>query len=138
MKKLVIISGLLFAFTGSSFASGYKLDEASVDNLFATANDVTLTAAVEAQDLSNAFGTSSVTADAKTVGGFLVRAFFCGGFALHRSYMGTGGKTLFWHYFCIPVVGGVTACVDFWWVVFKGEDAMNKFANNSKFMVWND
>jgi hypothetical protein len=39
-------------------------------------------------------------------------------------------------YFCIPVVGGVTACVDFWWVVFKGDDALKKYKGSDKYMVW--
>ena len=64
------------------------------------------------------------------------RAFFCGGIALHRDYMGTGGKSMWWFYLCVPVAGGVDACVDFWWVVFKGSEAMDKYKDNSKFFVW--
>jgi TM2 domain-containing membrane protein YozV len=36
----------------------------------------------------------ALTKGDKTVGGYLLRAFFCGSFALHRSYMGTGGKSI--------------------------------------------
>jgi TM2 domain-containing membrane protein YozV len=136
MKKLLFSLAFftcLFA-TNLASASTYKVDEAAVDQLFSASDDVTFTASEEAYALMNP-STQAVTKD-KTVGGYLLRAFFCGEFALHRYYMGTGGKKLFWYYFCIPVVGGVTACVDFWWVVFKGSDAMNKYADNSKFIVW--
>jgi TM2 domain-containing membrane protein YozV len=102
--------------------------------MFSSADDVTFSASEEAYALMNP-AQSAVKGD-KTVIGYLVRAFFCGEFALHRYYMGTGGKALFWYYFCIPVVGGVAGFVDFWWVVFKGEEAMNKYADNPKFLVW--
>jgi hypothetical protein len=137
MKKLLLIPAFMVCLLTSSFASNYKVDEANVDQLFASSEDVTLTAADEAYSLMNT--TSSIKAEGeKTVGGFLVRAFFCGGFALHRYYMGTDGKQLFWYYFCIPVMGGVAGCVDFWWVVFKGKEAMDKYTNNGKFLVWAD
>ena len=137
MKKLLFSLAFftcLFA-TNLASASTYKVDEVAVDQLFSASDDVTFTASEEAYALMNP-STQAVTKGDKTVGGYLLRAFFCGEFALHRYYMGTGGKKLFWYYFCIPVVGGVTACVDFWWVVFKGSDAMNKYADNSKFIVW--
>lgn len=139
MKKIFLLSAMVVGLFTSSFASNnnYKIAEANIDQLFASSEDVTLNATDEAYSLMNS--TASIKAgDAKTVTGFLLRAFFCGEFALHRSYMGTGGKQLLWYYFCIPVVGGVTGCVDFWWVVIDGEDAMNKYKDNGKFMVWND
>lgn len=130
--KIMFVAGILV--TNFASANTYKVDDAAVDQMFSSADDVTFSASEEAYALMNPAQTA-VKGD-KTVIGFLVRAWFCGGFALHRYYMGTGGKALFWYYFCIPVVGGVAGFVDFWWVVFKGEEAMNKYADNPKFLVW--
>ena len=134
MKKFILmlaaVAGL--SFSQQSFAS-YRVDENAIDMQLAAAEDVSLSASAEASALMN----NTQISEEKTVGGFLLRAYFCGGFALHRYYMGTGGAALFWYYFCIPVVGGGTACIDFWYVVFKGKEALNKYADNSSFWVWN-
>ncbi len=137
MKKILFSLACLTCLFTTNFASAsaYKVDEVAVDQLFSASDDVTFTASEEASALMNP-SSQALTKGDKTVGGYLVRAFFCGSFALHRKYMGNGGKKLFWYYFCIPVVGEFTACVDFWWVVFKGSDAMDKYADNSKFIVW--
>ncbi len=139
MKKILFSLAFLTCLFTSNLvsASNYKLDNVVVDELFASSEDVTFVLADQVPALTSA-PMSSLASGSQTVGGFLIRAFFCGGFALHRYYMGTGGKQLFWYYFCIPVVGGVTGCVDFWWVVFQGNDAMMKFKDNPKFMVWTD
>jgi TM2 domain-containing membrane protein YozV len=135
MKKIILILAAVagITFSQNSFAS-YYADETSIDLQLAVAEDVSISAFQEATAMLSA---PQAVAGDKTVGGFLIRAYFCGGFALHRYYMGTGGKALFWYYFCIPVVGSFTACVDFWYVVFKGKEALNKYADNSKFWVWN-
>ncbi len=122
--------------------NNYKVDDTAIDQLFEQSVDVSYTANEDFATLNSENLTSNLSsvnaAGEKTVGGFLIRAWFCGGFALHRYYMGTGGKQLFWYYFCIPVVGGVTGCVDFWWVVFKGQEALSKYADNPKFIVWSN
>jgi hypothetical protein len=90
------------------------------------------------QKMNADFGTMNLNlkaSDTKTRAGYLVRAFFCGSIALHRYYMGTNKKAMWAMYFCIPVVGMVDVFVDFWWVVFD-KDAMNKYANNDKYIVW--
>lgn len=137
MKKLLFSMAFLaclFA-TNLASASNYKVDEATVDQLFSASDDVTFTASEEAYAMMNP-SSQAVTKGGKTVGGYLIRAFFCGSFALHRSYMGTGGKSLFWHYFCTAGGLGVITTVDFCWVLFKGSDAMNKYSDNSKWVVW--
>ncbi len=134
MKKFFLILAAVagLSFSQQSFAS-YRVDENAIEQQLAGAEDVSLSASEEASALMS----NSQISEEKTVGGFLIRAYFCGGFALHRYYMGTGGASLFWYYFCIPVVGGGTACIDFWYVVFKGKEALNKYADNAKFWVWN-
>ena len=135
MKKTLFA---LLAFASLSFSqfsvASYRIDENAIDMQMAAAEDVSMEmSALSANFLNN----NQMPADEKTVGGFLLRAYFCGNFALHRYYMGTGGAQLFWYYFCIPVVGGGTACIDFWYVVFKGKEGLSKYENNSNFWVWN-
>lgn len=135
MKK---IAAILFAMVVSFgvMAGNYRLDEASVDAMIAQADDVTMTEVEAYETMSmNAFASSSeMLADSQTKGGYLLRAFFCGSFALHRYYMGAEGAKYFFFYFCVPVVGGLDACVDFWAVVF-GKD-INDYKNNDKLIVW--
>ena len=136
MKKVLI---LLLAFLPASLvvnASNYRINENEIEQLFAQSEEITLTQ-FNLQNLSGMGLLNVAPPDgATTKGGYLVRAFFCGQFGLHRSYMGTGNKTLWYYYFCIPVYGGIVACGDFWWVVFKGDAALSKYKGNSKFNVW--
>ena len=139
MKKLFLlvafVSGSLFSFAGND--AKYKISDAAIDQLFSQSEDIS----AGVQDNMSSFADVNIAtvnqgSGGQNVGGFLIRSFFCGFIALHRSYMGTNGAALWWMYFCIPVVGDVVNFVDFWWVVFMGEDAMNKFKNNSRYIVW--
>jgi|ERR1035437_1572321 hypothetical protein len=142
MKKIILSVALaagLF-FTSNASESNYILDEQAVDQQISQATEVSFDNAVADFSVFNSQALSSSIAikgggGSQTKSGYLIRAFFCGSFALHRSYMGTGGKSLWWFYLCVPGVGGVDACVDFWWVIFKS-DALNKYKDNSKFFVW--
>jgi hypothetical protein len=69
--------------------------------------------------------------------GYLLRCWFCGGIALHRYYMGTTEGFMWALYCCVPVVGGVAQLVDFFWVIFE-DDALSKYKNNNKYLVWLD
>jgi hypothetical protein len=142
MKKLLMIFAMLGAFATASYAAdggtAYKANDEKIDQLFASANDITLAATTDQLvKFNNVEMNTAVGSGEKTKGGFLVRAFFCGGFALHRYYMGTGGKQLFWYYFCIPVAGGVVGCVDFWYVLIKGDEVLSKYKDNPDWIVWN-
>lgn len=123
----------LFSVSLSSRASSYKADEAAVDELFNASEDVTL---VAADLVANATVNSNTAGGGKTVGGFLIRNFFCGGIALHRHYMGGDWGKLWWKYFCIPVAGGVASCGDFLYVLIKGNEALDKYDGEDKFFVW--
>jgi hypothetical protein len=138
MRKLFFVFAFMAMMVSVSSvkADNYFVNDNAIEDLFAASEDMT----TEIADLSNPLLTSSVmgtkaTAN-QTVGGFLLRAYFCGFVALHRSYMGTGGKTLWYYYFCIPIVGPCVNYVDFFWVLFKGSEAMNKYKDNPKFIVW--
>lgn len=135
MKKLILFVGFVATFVASKANEGtYTINNAKVDQLFASSQDVTNETMIEANDLSAS--NLSSTAVGGNRGGYLLRAFFCGGFALHRYYMGAKGP-LWAMYLCIPVVGGVNATVDFCWVLFS-RDALSKYQGNSKYIVWLD
>mgnify|MGYP007047490841 FL=1 len=130
MKKLFLFV-LLTGFAASvSFAGNYKLNDNAVESAFAAAEDITFSA--EASPLA----VSMLNDDEPTKTGYLIRAYFCGSIGLHRSYMGTGGETMWYKYLCIPVYGGIVGCVDFWGVIFKGDEQFNKYKDNPKFRVW--
>ncbi|MBW8050794.1 MAG: hypothetical protein FVQ77_10760 [Cytophagales bacterium] len=138
MKKLSALLLLVCLTVSITFAANnYKIDDVAIDQLFVQSEDVTLTLTDELSSLTSIISINMMALpEGKTVGGYLLRAYFCGFFALHRSYMGTGDKNLFFLYFCVPVASSIAAFVDFWWVVFKGEEALNKYTDNPKWFVW--
>ncbi|MBA3681285.1 MAG: hypothetical protein H0W73_09000 [Bacteroidetes bacterium] len=139
MKKLTLVLGLALGISFGAQANKYKMDEIQLTQTFENSQEVTFnemyaadfnTADVNNLNLSSKDGS-------KTRGGYLLRSFFCGAFAIHRYYMGTGKKYMWALYFCVPVAGGVAACVDFWGAVFS-KDFYKKFENNDKWFVWLD
>lgn len=115
--------------------SKYEIDERKLEVVISQSQEITVNELE--QKLESGLNKGSVLLPEQTRGGYLLRAFFCGGIALHRYYMGTNNKWMWAMYFCIPVVGGVTACVDFWGAVFDKEFYL-KYKNNDKYIVWLD
>jgi TM2 domain-containing membrane protein YozV len=132
MKKILLIAALVGGFAASTFAKDtYKLNDASVDQMFAQSSDITLTVSTEEATASsmNTEAVSLSLAPSQTKIGYYLRLFFCGMVGLHRSYMGTGGKTI-WFYYCIPGLNGAMLFCDFWITIFKS-DLWDKYKNNS-------
>ncbi|MBI4930896.1 MAG: hypothetical protein HY841_09055 [Bacteroidetes bacterium] len=139
MKKLLFALGFfgitLFSFAGNG--EKYKVNDAAVDQLFAQSQDVSSALADGDMTLVNLNQPSTqVVGGGQTVGGFLLRSFFCGFIAIHRKYMGSDLGSLWWKYFCIPVAGGVANLGDFCWVLFKGNSALSKYKGSDKWFVW--
>ena len=137
MKK-TILSFLFSLFVASWSYAGveeYSVQSNEIDALFASSEDITASLANQT-DLQSISAATQVSDDDKSVGGFLIRSFFCGGIALHRYYMGTNGKSMWWKYLCIPFAGAIANCGDFFWVLFEGEKALNKYKNNGAYFVW--
>jgi hypothetical protein len=128
MKKLFFTLALVLGMATLASANTYKLNNASVEAKFAASQDVT----TELNALtSNTENFATLLGGDQSKGGFLVRAFFCGTFSIHRMYM---GSNFMWLY-CIPVVGGTVGFIDFCYVLIKGDEALSKYANNTKFWV---
>lgn len=132
----------LIALLGTSvclFASTaqYKVNDAAIDQLFAQSQDVSLSLAGDMTLTNmNQPAAMQITGGGQSVGGFLLRSFFCGFLAIHRKYMGSDWGSLWWKYFCIPVAGGVANLGDFCWVLFSGKKALNKYKGSDKWFVW--
>lgn len=131
MKKLFFTLTLVFGLATLASANTYKLNNASVEAKFATSQDVTSEMSALTSNTENY---ASILGGDQSMGGFLVRAAFCGTFSIHRMYM---GSSFMWMY-CIPVAGQLTTAIDFWYVVFKGQEGLSKYSNSSKFWAFKD
>jgi len=132
MKKLVLTVACVVGVFASqmAFANPYKLDENAVEKTFTAASEITL----EQMSVETMTDVNSNTLAPKgdvTLGGFLVRNFFCGTFAVHRSYAGTKGLAF---KYCITL--GIIGAVDFWYTVFTGQEALDNFTGNPNFICW--
>lgn len=137
MKKVALLFALVLGFAFNAQAGKYKIDENELEQAFAKSTEVSFNemfASGNALDLTDSKMSAS---GEKTRGGYLLRSFFCGGIALHRYYMGTNKGYMWALYFCVPVAGGVAACVDFWGAVFV-PDWYKDYENNDKWFVWID
>ncbi len=137
MKKLFYSIALVVGVTFASNASKFKISDIQLEKVVAQSTEIS------SQELSSLFMKESKKFEfehEKTRGGYLIWSFFCGGVGMHRYYMGIGesAKNYMWAlYACVPVVGAVTACVDFWGAVFQ-PDFYKKYENNDKYIVWLD
>jgi TM2 domain-containing membrane protein YozV len=119
-------------------ANEFKLDDQNIENLMSSASEYTVLEIQEASTQSNIHSTSTVAFKGSgDYTGYLLRAFFCGPFGIHRMYMGTGDKKNMWLLYTCTLGGGagIGACIDFWWPVFE-RDALDKYTDNRKFWVF--
>lgn len=136
-KTLLILSFLglsLFSFAGNT--DKYRVNDEAVDQLFAQSQDISSAIAGEMSLVGLNQPAVQVAGGGQTVGGFLLRSFFCGFIALHRKYMGGDWGSLWWKYMCIPIAGGVANLGDFCWVLFSGSNALSKYKGTDKWFVW--
>ena len=134
MKKLkVCLAMLVFgAFAMNVSAGNYKIDEKAIETTIENAEDVTISSFESLDEM----GLSSLDATSVKAGGdskavFLIAAFFCGQFGIHRYYAGVDGLKYCGFYFC---TGGIVAQVDFASVLFGGTEVGDYSAD--EFVVW--
>ncbi len=134
MKKLLITFACIAGVLSSqlAFANAYKLDENAVENSFASATEITVDK-MAVNNITDLNSTNLAPNADITLGGFLLRNFFCGTFAIHRGYAGTKGLGF---KYCITL--GFVGMIDFWYTVFKGQEALDNFNGNPNFVVWTD
>lgn len=136
MKKIILTFFTLIAVSVAVKASTFQLDEAKMEQTFNSSEDVTLSLTMNSSSVAANYFMGKETKGEQNVTGYLLRSFFCGSIALHRYYMGTSRNLLWLMYCCIPVGGQVATAVDFWWVVFSGKEAMEKYRDSDKYWVF--
>ena len=123
MKKLYLLFFVSFLSVAVLASNPYKLDSDVISSAFDNATEVSL------QDFNYNTVTLLEDGDEPTMKGFIVRAIFCGGCAMHRSYMGTEG--MFTKYCWNPI-----GCIDGLSVLIKKEEAYNKYKDNDEWIVF--
>lgn len=135
MRKALLL--LALGLSSITYAANtYKLSEQQIEQVFASGQEVTFEE-MYAGDIAQLETNFNKAGGEVTLGGYLVRCFFCGGIALHRYYAGTNKGAMWALYCCVPIVGSVASLVDFFWVVFDDE-ALDKYKDNDKYLVWLD
>lgn len=135
MKKILILGAFVAFVCNVSFASSYKIDQSSVDAIFAVAEESNLS-----DDVASLFNTNGVTAtlvsDPNPWAAWAI-CWVVGEFGVHRHYMGT--KSNMWAIYTFTCCGifGIVPVVD--WVVLlvgaiKGD--ISKYVNNDSFFMW--
>ncbi len=131
MKKLLITFACVAGLALSQFANAnpYTLDEVALEQTFASADEVALNNSTP-ENLTGLTNTNMAPTEV-TMGGFMLRLIFCGGFAVHRSYTGTKG--LFWKYFCAL---GIPSTGDFCFSIFHWKNALDNYNGNPNWICW--
>lgn len=139
MKKFfaLVAFAMFFVFSANAAENQYKLDNASIDALFASAQQVSLDEVSSLSPLAD-FASSSnaqITEEKEPVIAFIL-AWFLGPLGIHRAYLGTSTGTIIAY---ILTLGGcgIVAFVD-WVVLLIGmiNNDISKYVDNPKFFMW--
>lgn len=139
MRKLFtfVLLGLFGLATAVAGANQYRLDHASVDDMFANAEVVDFLAPNAMAPLADMGSTSHafITQDKNPAVAFIL-AWALGYLGIHRAYLGTSTGTIVAY---ILTLGGcgIVALID--WVVLLLaliEDDISKYVDNPKFFMW--
>jgi TM2 domain-containing membrane protein YozV len=140
MKKLILLCSMVAGSFLTLSANEFKLDDQNIENLMSSAAEYTVAdmqaEAVTMQSNVHSTSTAAFKGDGDFTG-YLLRAFFCGTFGVHRMYMGTGDRKNMWLLYTCTLGGGlgIGSCIDFWWPIFD-RDALGKYSDNRKFWVF--
>ena len=137
MKKLLLFS--LIALMSLSFVqantSTYRINHTSVDQMFASAEQLDLATAENMMGFSEA-SVFLGAQDKDPVIAFILNTFL-GTFGIHRAYLGTSGTTIVAY---ILTMGGcgIVAFVD--WIMLLisvvNEESISQYVNNPSFFMW--
>jgi len=135
MKKLLLTCVVLFAMAIGAHAN-YTLNESQLNQAFANATEIQLVNLLDNPAALNLAGVNTffVASDKNAIVA-AVLAFFLGGIAIHRYYLGTKG-VMFFYYFCtFGGIFGIVPFVDFVVLLVESND-ISKYCNNEKFLMW--
>ncbi len=131
MKKILSVLVLVFVgYMGTAASSDYFVNDAEVEHVLTTSviNDLNTTEF----DLQTALATTSVKAD-KSVAVSAILAWFLGGLAIHRVYLGGKGGLILIYFITCGGIFGIVPLVDFFDIILGN---MDRYIDNDKFIVW--
>lgn len=131
MKKILSVLVLVFVgYMGTAASSDYFVNDAEVEHVLTTSviNDLNTTEF----DLQTALATTSVKAD-KSVAVSAILAWFLGGLAIHRVYLGGKGGLILIYLITCGGIFGIVPLVDFFDIILGN---MDRYIDNDKFIVW--
>jgi len=140
MKNLLLLFLFVLSFSSTSLAGNYKLNNASVDELFEQAEEIDLTTflngPIDYSNLNNSATPLNISGTkGKSLVGFLLIGFFLGYLGIHRLYMGTNFGSFIWAVYCIPTYGYVLAIIDLVYVLIE-EERLEDYRKNNDLFVW--
>lgn len=140
MRSLIVLVGLLLITTVGVQASvsQYKVDEASIEAMFANATEAPLPVFAETGNTTPMpLLQGSVISEDKNPWVAFALAFVVGGLGIHRAYLGT--ETMTWVGY-ILTCGGIFGIVPFvdWILLLVGaiEKDISQYVDNPKFFMW--
>lgn len=135
MKKILIFGIFLTSLSNVSFASTYKIDDASIDAICSESVENNLSEASSVFAANYAHATLAAS-DPNPWAAFAI-CWIVGGVGVHRHYMGTQGSMWAIYTFTCCGIFGVVPFVD-WIVLLIGaiNDDISKYVNNDAFFMW--
>ena len=143
MKKLILLSALVVFISLAKAADAYRIDDQSIDQLFAQALDLSVTSTALLPTLSNPKIASDMFAEddnKEVLAGAVAIASVLFGVGLlipvHRFILGTGGHNFkIFALYCVTLdCGGFLTLVD--GIILLTDDSKKKYINNPKWFMW--
>ncbi|MBI4930895.1 MAG: hypothetical protein HY841_09050 [Bacteroidetes bacterium] len=144
-KEITFFIFLLFAGNYFSLANSasYKIDDAAIDKLFATSEDVSASVKADLYEINfSKLPSDNISRgdDTQTIAGIVALASWVMGIGwlvpIHRFILGTGGNDFkIFSLYCITISGcGFVLLID--GINLLLDDSGSKYVNNSKFIMW--
>lgn len=142
MKKFLLALVAFVGFTTVSFADEYTVNDNAIDDLFATATELSAQEMVSVgfNALQGIQGTSAVdqiSASNPNPWVATIICFFLGGIAIHRVYLGTDNLNILWYFITCGGIFGIVPLVDFVCLIIGGATGdYGQYVGNRSFFMW--
>jgi TM2 domain-containing membrane protein YozV len=135
MKKVVLFLSVLILSIGLTKASSFKLDAATMETKFSTAQEIS----IEQLNFMALTQNAHLTGDKSRVKAGLL-GIFCGGLGIHRFYLGHKSSGVI--YLVVGILSGTSlsgllGVIDgVLYLVASDEEFQQKYANNDELIQW--
>jgi len=135
MKKLILLTAFcLVGFTGLVQASSlYQVNDAAIEATLQASSSVSFSIA-EATALLSPTSATAVLAEKNPLVA-IVLAFFLGGLAIHRVYLGGRGILILVYLITCGGIFGIVPLIDIIVLAINYDD-ISQYVGNSKFFMW--